>query len=88
MFGIRNVASDRTTGVGIEGVVNGLIINTGQARSLAYGAPRQAKEGDFESAKAMMAQWRIALNQAHLVQPKLSEGDHAAVNSKVDLVLV
>ncbi|MGK3686671.1 PTS transporter subunit EIIC, partial [Escherichia coli] len=30
----------------------GLIINSGQARSLAYAALKQAKQGDFAAAKA------------------------------------
>ncbi len=34
----------------LEEVVMGLIINSGQARSLAYAALKKAKEGDFEQA--------------------------------------
>ncbi len=53
----------------------GLIINSGQARSLAYGALKQAKQGDFAAAKAMMEQSRQALSEAHRVQTQLIESD-------------
>ncbi len=43
------------------------------------------KEGDFEAAKAMMDQSRIALNEAHLAQTKLIEGDQAKRQMKVSL---
>ncbi|WP_276205252.1 PTS N,N'-diacetylchitobiose transporter subunit IIA [Citrobacter portucalensis] len=69
-------------------MVMGLIINSGQARSLAYGALKMAKQGDFESARAMMDQSRLALNGAHLVQTKLIEGDQGEGKMKVSLVLV
>ncbi|ESC32234.1 PTS system N,N'-diacetylchitobiose-specific transporter subunit IIA [Salmonella enterica subsp. enterica serovar Agona str. SA-1] len=75
MFDLENVVDNQTAAEELEEVVMGLIINSGQARSLAYGALRKAKEGDFEAAKAMMDQSRIALNEAHLVQTKLIEGD-------------
>ncbi|VUC85644.1 phosphoenolpyruvate dependent phosphotransferase enzyme III-cellobiose [Salmonella sp. NCTC 11881] len=70
MFDLENVVDNQTAAEELEEVVMGLIINSGQARSLAYGALRKAKEGDFEAAKAMMDQSRIALNEAHLVQTK------------------
>lgn len=61
----------------------GLIINSGQARSLAYAALKQAKQGDFSKQKAMMDQSRMALNEAHLVQTKLIEGDAGEGKMKV-----
>lgn len=54
MFDLENVVDNQTATEELEEVVMGLIINSGQARSLAYGALRKAKEGDFEAAKAMM----------------------------------
>ncbi len=90
MFDLENVVDNQTAAEELEEVVMGLIINSGQARSLAYGALRKAKEGDFEAAKAkaMMDQSRIALNEAHLVQTKLIEGDQGEGKMKVSLVLV
>lgn len=55
---------------------------------LAYAALKQAKQGDFAAAKAMMDQSRMALNEAHLVQTKLIEGDAGEGKMKVSLVLV
>lgn len=72
----------------LEEVVMGLIINSGQARSLAYSALKKAKEGDFEQARAVMVQSRMALNEAHLIQTKLIEEDQGEGKTKVSLVLV
>ncbi|EOY68690.1 PTS N,N'-diacetylchitobiose transporter subunit IIA [Klebsiella pneumoniae] len=66
----------------------GLIINSGQARSLAYAALKQAKQGDFAAAKAMMEQSRQALSEAHRVQTQLIESDEGEGKMKVSLVLV
>ncbi len=46
MFDLENVVDNQTAAEELEEVVMGLIINSGQARSLAYGALRKAKEGD------------------------------------------
>ena len=91
MFDLDHVVAEEVENVAendLEEVVMGLIINSGQARSLAYGALKMAKQGDFESAKTMMDQSRLALNEAHLVQTKLIEGDQGEGKMKVSLVLV
>ncbi|PNN15449.1 PTS N N'-diacetylchitobiose transporter subunit IIA [Citrobacter koseri] len=88
MLDLENVAGTPSEAEELEEVVMGLIINSGQARSLAYAALKQAKQGDFAAAKTMMEQSRIALNEAHLVQTKLIEGDQGEGKMKVSLVLV
>ena len=88
MLDIENIVDTQSEAEELEEVVMGLIINSGQARSLAYGALKKAKQGDFESARAMMDQSRLALNEAHLVQTKLIEGDQGEGKMKVSLVLV
>ncbi|HGY3716979.1 PTS N,N'-diacetylchitobiose transporter subunit IIA [Citrobacter sp. Res13-Sevr-PEB04-36] len=88
MLDIENIVDTASETEELEEVVMGLIINSGQARSLAYGALKLAKQGDFEAAKAMMDQSRMALNEAHLVQTKLIEGDQGEGKMKVSLVLV
>nr|WP_203723296.1 PTS N,N'-diacetylchitobiose transporter subunit IIA [Citrobacter freundii] len=88
MLDIENIVDTQSEAEELEEVVMGLIINSGQARSLAYGSLKMAKQGDFESAKAMMDQSRLALNEAHLVQTKLIEGDQGEGKMKVSLVLV
>ena len=72
----------------LEEVVMGLIINAGNARSLAYTALKQAKQGDFAAAKATMEQSRQALSDAHRVQTQLIESDEGEGKMKVSLVLV
>jgi len=90
MFDLENVVAEaeEVAENDLEEVVMGLIINSGQARSLAYGALKKAKQGDFDSAQEMMAQSRTALNEAHLVQTKLIESDQGEGKMKVSLVLV
>lgn len=88
MFDLDNVVAEEAVENDLEEVVMGLIINSGQARSLAYAALRQAKQGDFVAARATMDQSRLALNEAHLVQTKLIEGDQGEGKMKVSLVLV
>ncbi|AHE62126.1 N,N'-diacetylchitobiose-specific PTS system transporter subunit IIA [Escherichia albertii KF1] len=88
MMDLDNIPDTQTEAEELEEVVMGLIINSGQARSLAYAALKQAKQGDFAAARTMMDQSRMALNEAHLVQTKLIEGDAGEGKMKVSLVLV
>ena len=88
MFDLDNVVAEDVQENDLEEVVMGLIINSGQARSLAYAALKQAKQGDFEAAKATMDQSRIALSEAHRVQTQLIESDEGEGKMKVSLVLV
>ena len=83
MFDLDNIAAEETAVNDLEEVVMGLIINSGQARSLAYAALKQAKQGDFEAAKTMMEQSRMALSEAQLIESDEGEG-----KMKVSLVLV
>lgn len=80
MFDLDNIDAVETPENDLEEVVMGLIINSGQARSLAYAALKQAKQGDFAAAKAMMEQSRQALSEAHRVQTQLIESDEAKEN--------
>lgn len=88
MFELDNVIDAPTATEELEEVVMGLIINSGQARSLAYAALKQAKLGDFAAAKELMAKSHQAINEAHLVQTKLIESDQGEGKTKVSLVLV
>lgn len=88
MFDLDNINAVETPENDLEEVVMGLIINSGQARSLAYAALKQAKQGDFAAAKAMMEQSRQALSEAHRVQTQLIESDEGEGKMKVSLVLV
>ncbi|WES70270.1 PTS N,N'-diacetylchitobiose transporter subunit IIA [Superficieibacter sp. HKU1] len=88
MFDLDNITAEPVQENDLEEVVMGLIINSGQARSLAYTALKQAKQGDFTAAKQTMEQSRIALNDAHRVQTQLIESDEGEGKMKVSLVLV
>ncbi|WP_253384198.1 PTS N,N'-diacetylchitobiose transporter subunit IIA [unidentified bacterial endosymbiont] len=88
MLDLDSIVAEESAENDLEEVVMGLIINSGQARSLAYAALKQAKLGDFAAAKTMMDQSRMALNEAHLVQTKLIEGDQGEGKMKMSLVLV
>ena len=88
MFDLDHIAAAEPAVNDREEVGMGLIINSGQARSLAYAALKQAKQGDFEAAKTMMEQSRMALSEAHLVQTQLIESDEGEGKMKVSLVLV
>lgn len=72
----------------LEEVVMALIVNAGQARSLAFNALKQAKTGNIEQAQALMAASRLALSEAHRVQTRLIEEDQGTGKTKVSLVLV
>ena len=88
MFDLDNITEEAATCNDLEEVVMGLIINSGQARSLAYTALKKAKEGDLAAAHQLMAQSREALNAAHLVQTQLIEDDQGEGKIPVTLVLV
>ncbi|WP_421200061.1 PTS N,N'-diacetylchitobiose transporter subunit IIA [Aeromonas enteropelogenes] len=88
MFDLDQIPAESDTASDLEEVVMGLIINSGQARSLAYTALKKTKEGDLAAAHQLMAQSREALNAAHLVQTQLIEGDQGEGKIPVTLVLV
>lgn len=88
MLDIENAVESSATEDEFEEIVMGLIINSGQARSVAYGALKKAKEGDFEGARKLMEQSREALNEAHKIQTRLIGDDQGIGKTKVSLVLV
>lgn len=88
MLDLDNLPETDAANDALEEVVMGLIINSGQARSLAYNALKQAKLGDFETAKTLMEQSHAALHEAHRVQTQLIESDEGQGKIKVSLVLV
>ncbi|MCK9782228.1 PTS N,N'-diacetylchitobiose transporter subunit IIA [Proteus vulgaris] len=88
MLDIENAVDSSATDDEFEEIIMGLIINSGQARSVAYGALKKAKEGDFEGAKKLMEQSREALNEAHKIQTRLIGDDQGVGKTKVSLVLV
>lgn len=88
MFDLNELAEQQTVNNELEEIVMGLIVNAGQARSLAYGALKQAKQGDFTHAKEMMEKSYRALSEAHQIQTQLIGYDEGEGKIKVNLVLV
>ncbi len=88
MLDIENCVDSSATDDEFEEIIMGLIINSGQARSIAYAALKKAKQGDFAQAKKMMEQSRVALNEAHKIQTRLIGDDQGLGKTKVSLVLV
>ncbi|MBT0725089.1 PTS N,N'-diacetylchitobiose transporter subunit IIA [Rosenbergiella sp. S61] len=88
MFNLHAVEPENTAIDDLEEIVMGLIINAGQARSLAYAALKEAKQGNFTVAKEMMENSQQALSEAHRVQTQLIESDAGEGKVKVSLVLV
>lgn len=88
MLDIENSVGSSATDDEFEEIIMGLIINSGQARSIAYAALKKAKQGDFAQAKKMMEQSRAALNEAHKIQTRLIGDDQGLGKTKVSLVLV
>lgn len=87
LFDIELPSSDDIT-PDLEEQVMGLIINAGNARSLAYEALASAKRGDFERADSLMQEAREALNSAHLVQTQLIEQDQGEGKTRMTLIMV
>jgi len=71
-----------------EEQVMGIIINSGEARSLSYKALALAKKGEFEQAEAKMEEARLAANAAHLVQTQLIEADMGEGKTTMTLIMV
>lgn len=88
MFNLDEIDASQQVNDELEEVVMGLIINAGQARSFAFGALKQAKQGDFIAASRMMEQSGTALSEAHRVQTQLIESDAGEGKIKPSLVLV
>ena len=55
----------------LETVIMELVVNAGNARSLAIEAVRMARQKDFQKADKLMEECKEALNAAHAVQTDL-----------------
>lgn len=61
-----------------------IIANSGDARSFAFKALEEAKEGNFEEAEELLAKSNVAANLAHKAQTELlfkeANGDRQDIN--------
>ncbi|MGT2667109.1 PTS lactose/cellobiose transporter subunit IIA [Streptococcus rifensis] len=69
-------------------VIMGLIVNGGNARSLAMKAIYAAKKGDFEEAEAHLAECNDYLVQAHHAQTDLLTKEASGEKTEISLLMV
>ncbi len=72
----------------LEEQVMGIIVNSGQARSLCYEGLRFAKSGQFAKARERLAEASSFAKKAHAVQTKLIEEDEGEGKMKMTLIMV
>lgn len=72
----------------LEDVIFGLITNSGEARSLAFDALKNAREGDFEKAKELMKLANEKSIGTHNVQTDLIQKEARGENTTVSLLMV
>lgn len=73
---------------GTEDISFKLIASAGDARSLAFSALSQAKQGEFEAARSLMDQSKEAALKAHHVQTELLTREASGDHLPVDVLLV
>jgi len=72
----------------LEEVIFGLIVNSGEARSLAFEALKSAKEGDFEKAKEYEKLSSEKSIETHKVQTDLIQKEAQGDNVELSLLMV
>lgn len=66
----------------------GIVASAGEARSLAYEALKEAKEGNFDKADELMAKSKEASLGAHHSQTALLSKEASGDHTPVDVLLV
>lgn len=72
----------------LEEVIFGLIVNSGEARSLSFEALKSAKDGDFEKAKEFQDLASKKSIETHKVQTDLIQKEAQGENIAVSLLMV
>ena len=72
----------------MEEIIMGLIVNSGDARSLAMGAIQEAKKGNFERVDEMMQECNAAFLKAHEVQTKMIQDEINGQGTAASLLMV
>ncbi|MCS5961124.1 PTS N,N'-diacetylchitobiose transporter subunit IIA [Klebsiella pneumoniae subsp. pneumoniae] len=88
MFDLDNIDAVETPENDLEEVVMGLIINSGQARSLAYGALEAGEAGRLCRSESDDGAVAPGAEQERIAQTQLIESDEGEGKMKVSLVLV
>lgn len=72
----------------LDMIVMDIIVHSGNARSLAIEALREARQGHFESAESKLAECEAELTEAHHVQTELLVGETNGQAIPVSLIMV
>lgn len=72
----------------LESVAFGIITHSGDGRSYAIEAIREAKNGDFEKAEELMKKCGEAFNKAHGMQTELLTREAQGNKVQVDLLFI
>lgn len=72
----------------MELIIMELVVNSGNARSLAFEAIQAAREGNAEDASCKLEESRMALAKAHEVQTGLIQKEASGEHMEVQLMMV
>lgn len=72
----------------LEEVIFGLIMNSGEARSLAFEALQSAKNGDYEKAREYQSLANKKSIETHNIQTDLIQKEARGENTAVSLLMV
>lgn len=72
----------------MELIIMELVVNSGNARSLAMEAIRAAREEDFEEAESKIKESTEALDGAHEIQTELIQKEAGGEHMEVQLLMV
>ncbi|MFS0781110.1 PTS lactose/cellobiose transporter subunit IIA [Bacillus sp. 1P06AnD] len=72
----------------METIIMNIILHSGNARSLAMEAIKEAKEGNFELAEKHIEEATQALGQAHRSQTDLIQGEARGEKSEISILLI
>ena len=71
-----------------EMVIMDIIVNSGNARSLAMEALADAKQGNIDEARAKLVQGKEELGKSHRVQTELIQNEAAGKKTEMSLLMV
>ncbi|WP_050615630.1 PTS lactose/cellobiose transporter subunit IIA [Bacillus testis] len=72
----------------METIIMNIILHSGNARSLAMEAIKEAKEGNFEIAEKHIAEATQSLGEAHRSQTDLIQGEARGEQSEISILLI
>ena len=83
-----DIVYERVLNMDYEKIVCQIIVNGGNARSLAMEAVAKAKKGDFAGARDSLSKVEDELANAHKIQTELIQNEAAGFRTEVSLLMV